>query len=1002
MLADSGAERGDFDRVQRSMLASRLRALLAGSTASTADGATLERLLRERLFVLAEQAEVDPFGNPVLLMALEISRMMDGGQASAEAMDQLVQRLSVKSFADRVDRQVRYLGDTDPQSNALAIAAVVRAVANAPPLAVAGSPLLPFEAFRTRIERAVLGIVLTAHPTFGMTIDLARALMRMATGREEAGGPLGAAAGAETLREVMNASHLPPADLTLAVEHDFSVEALGHIQDALDRMNEIVLDVAAELYPQRWSELRPSLITAASWVGYDLDGRTDIAWSDTVAKRLGVKLAQLKRHRAAVARFGGGAVGQALAPAATRLDQAIAMVGRQQEQLAEISGHPERVGQLSQLFVTGRDDGLVTAAPLRAAVAAALATTEDQAVRRGLVILDASLASHGLGLAHTHVRLNATQLHNAIRKQVGMETAPNDPSHRRSYHNSINDLLGEVKPVTVNFADLMAERATAKRLFMIVQQMVKYVDADTPVRFLIAETEAGFTLLTALYYARLFGVEDQVEISPLYETAEALERGDGIIEEALRSPHYKAYLKRTGRLTVQFGFSDSGRYLGQMAATFMIERLRLRLATLLARHELTDVQIVLFNTHGESIGRGGHPSSLADRLRYVSPPVTRTNFTNLGIAVKEEVSFQGGDGFLPFMGFASALAVMRGVLETMLLPDPEAADDPIYRENDYAVEFFATIQQLFESLVEDPNYAVLVSAYGANLVPRTGSRPTKRQHDGSARAMEVTHVSQIRAIPNNAILQQLGLLANTLYGVGRARAKDPELFNDLTRRSPRFRRAMVMVETALGFSDLDVLRAHIDTLNPGMWLSRSAVTRRPIRAMELRGVSSALERLDLQPALIKLYRRLQADFLDLTDRAGAHGGGLEGKLDPDRQHTLVLLHVVRLALIHRIYLLAMHVPDFSPHHGLMRADIVTRLIRLDVPGAVQLLKEIFPKVEEGAVPASADEAEPSTYEGEAAQGYAREHETLFDPLLALYAQVLRLSNAISYQIGAVG
>ena len=996
MLADSGTERADFDRVQRSMLASRLRALLAGTSASTADGATLERLLRERLFVLAEQAEVDPFGNPILLMALEISRMMDGGQASGEAMDQLVQRLSVKSFADRVDRQVRYLGDTDPQANALAIAGVVRAVAGTPPL--------PFDEFRTRIERAVLGIVLTAHPTFGMTIELSRALMRMATNREEAGGPLGAAAGADTLRDVMNAAHLPPANLTLAVEHDFSIEALGHIQDALDRTNAIVLDVAAELYPARWSELRPNLITAASWVGYDLDGRTDIAWSDTVAKRLGVKLAQLKRHRMALARIGEAdpTVAEALAPAGEQLDQAIGMVEQEQALLATVAGHPEQVGDLSHLFVTGRAAGLVSAAPLRAVVAAALAVTEDRAVRRDLVVLDASLASHGLGLAHTHVRLNATQLHNAIRKQVGMETAPNDPSHRRSYHNAINDLLGSARPVLVNFADLMAERATAKRLFMIVRQMVKYVDADTPVRFLIAETEAGFTLLTALYYARLFGVEDQVEISPLYETAEALERGDGIIEEALRSPHYKAYLKRTGRLTVQFGFSDSGRYLGQMAATFMIERLRLRLAALLARHELTDVQIVLFNTHGESIGRGGHPSSLADRLRYVSPPVTRANFAKFGIAVKEEVSFQGGDGFLPFMGFASALAVMRGVFETMLLPDPEAIDDPIYRENDYAVEFFATIQQLFESLVEDPNYAVLVSAYGANLVPRTGSRPTKRQHDGSARAMEVTHVSQIRAIPNNAILQQLGLLANTLFGVGRARAKDPELFDELCQRSPRFRRAMVMVETALGFSDLDVLRAHIDTLNPGMWLSRSARTRRPERAMELRGVSSALERLDLHPALIKLYRRLQADFLDLTDRAGAHGGGLEGKLEPDRQHTLVLLHVVRLALIHRIYLLAMHVPDFSPHHGLMRADIVTRLIRLDVPGAVQLLKEIFPKVDADAVPASAGRDEPSTYEGEAAQGYAREHETLFDPLLALYAQVLRLSNAIAYQIGAVG
>jgi phosphoenolpyruvate carboxylase len=995
MLADSGSEKAEFDRVQRSMLASRLRALLAGGAAATADGATLERLLRERLFVLAEQADVDPFGNPILLMALEISRMMDGGQASTEALDQLVQRLSVKSFADRVDRQVRYLGETDPQANALAIAGVVRAVA--------GSPLLPFEQFRLRIERAVLGIVLTAHPTFGMTIELARALVRMASGREAAGGPLGAAGGADTLREVMKAGHLPPPDLTLGVEHDFSVEALGHIQDALDRTNEIVLDVAAELYPDRWTELRPNLITAASWVGYDLDGRTDIAWSDTFAKRLIVKLVQLRRHQAAVGRLGKAdkGIAAALAPIADRLRQAIAVVERQQGLLAEVGGCPATVTELSHLFVTEREAGLVTAAPLRATLAAALGPATDPEVRRGLILFDASLAGHGLGLAHTHVRLNATQLHNAIRGQVDMETAPNDPSHRRSYHNAINDLLGTVAPVTVNFADLMAERATAKRLFMIVQQMVKYVDADTPVRFLIAETEAGFTLLTALYYARLFGVEDQVEISPLYETAEALERGDGIIEEALRSPHYKAYLKRTGRLTIQFGFSDSGRYLGQMAATFMIERLRLRLAALMTRHELIDVQIVLFNTHGESIGRGGHPSSLADRLRYVSPPVTRATFEKAGIAVKEEVSFQGGDGFLPFMGFASALAVMRGVLETMLLPDPEAGDDPIYRQNDYAVEFFATIQQLFESLVEDPNYVALLGAFGANLVPRTGSRPTKRQHDGSARAMELTHVSQIRAIPNNAILQQLGLLANTLFGVGRARAKDPELFDELCRRSPRFRRAMVMVEAALGFSDLDVLRAHIDTLDPGMWLSRSARTRRPSRAMELRGVSGALERLDLHPALIKLYRRLQADFLDLTDRAGAYGGGLSGQLDPDRQHTLVLLHVVRLALIHRIYLLAMHVPDFSAHHGLVRADIVARLIRLDVPGAVQLLKEIFPKVDD-AVPEAAGQEEPSTYQGEAAQGYAREHETLFDPLLALYGQVLRLSNAIAYQIGAVG
>jgi len=73
----------------------------------------------------------------------------------------------------------------------------------------------------------------------------------------------------------------------------------------------------------------------------------------------------------------------------------------------------------------------------------------------------------------------------------------------------------------------------------------------------------------------------------------------------LKSPHYRAYLERQGRLAVQLGFFDSGRYIGQMPATFQIERLRLRLAQLLERHGLTRLEAILFNTHGEAIGRGG-------------------------------------------------------------------------------------------------------------------------------------------------------------------------------------------------------------------------------------------------------------------------------------------------------------------------------------------------------------------------------------------------------------
>ena len=241
-------------------------------------------------------------------------------------------------------------------------------------------------------------------------------------------------------------------------------------------------------------------------------------------------------------------------------------------------------------MAAGREQALVETAPVVALIEAALGAAPDDAAREALLVLRASLKTHGLGLAHIHVRLNSSQLHNAARRLVGLETEPNDPANRRSYFNTINDLLGRVQPLAISFGSLMEERASAKRLMMAVAQIVKFIDSETPIRFLIAETETGFTLLAALYYARLFGVEDRVEISPLFETEEAFERGERVIEEALKSPHYRTYLERQGRMAVQFGFSDSGRFIGQMAATFRIERLRLRLAQLLERHGLGNLK----------------------------------------------------------------------------------------------------------------------------------------------------------------------------------------------------------------------------------------------------------------------------------------------------------------------------------------------------------------------------------------------------------------------------
>ena len=165
----------------------------------------------------------------------------------------------------------------------------------------------------------------------------------------------------------------------------------------------------------------------------------------------------------------------------------------------------------------------------------------------------------------------------------------------------------------------------------------------------MAETETGYTLLSALWLARRLGIADRVEISPLFETDEAIGARPRVIDEALRSLHCRNYLRRHGRFCIQFGYSDSGRYIGQIAASFWIERLRVRICSNCWPATISRTSSwCIFDTHGESFGRGAHPASLADRLAYLAPPWSRHVFARAGIGVVRESSFQGSDGYLLF------------------------------------------------------------------------------------------------------------------------------------------------------------------------------------------------------------------------------------------------------------------------------------------------------------------------------------------------------------------
>ena len=134
-------------------------------------------------------------------------------------------------------------------------------------------------------------------------------------------------------------------------------------------------------------------------------------------------------------------------------------------------------------------------------------------------------------------------------------------------------------------------------------------------------------------------MEELVELSPLFETEDGLERGEVVIEEALRSPEFRAYLKKQGRLALEFGFSDSGRFIGQMAATFQIERLRLRLDG--GAGESVDVREVASRVTQAQAGNTNTPVVIsADRnVKYeavvkVMDTLQRAGVLRVGLSVK--------------------------------------------------------------------------------------------------------------------------------------------------------------------------------------------------------------------------------------------------------------------------------------------------------------------------------------------------------------------------------
>ncbi len=917
----------------------------------------------------------DPQSNPVKLLAYDISKDVEERRMAFRDIEQIVKMLSDNGAIARAERLGHRAG----------VKALRKLEADITDLA-STQAAEGWSAFKRWAEATGQGIVLTAHPTFSLSRDIRECLGDVAVSRGERK--------AKAVEHLKTLPYLPKRAPTLQEEHADTQAAITRIQIAVQSVRRQVLQVAAREFPEKWTALVPSLVSVYSWVGYDIDGRTDITWGDALRLRLEEKSTQLGRYLKAAKKIQAHTGNKTAAKLVEKIDAAEQSAQRDLELFNEDLSIPENLVAAANNLTRSSDRRFLNLSPAVKLLGKMLKELDDTDAAIDAALLRADMKAYGLGTSRIHFRLNTRHVISGVKSIFGIRGNATDT---RTLLERASKLTRDVKQEPVNFASLELEKSTAHQQMILIAQIHKYIDDETPIRLLIAECEDSVTAMGMLYLARRYGIDKHIDISPLFETASALNNGGRIIDKLLGNSVYRDYVQERGCLAIQTGFSDAGRFMGQIPATLAIERLQSHFAQAMAKHNVKNVTAIVFNTHGEGNGRGGHPGDIKDRTDYVMSPWAVHQFKKRGIPLCHETSFQGGDGFMWFQNEKLAKATVTNLVITRAQDTSTSEDDIFYQENDFSWDVYRTLSTQQDSLYNDPDYVTILGGFGQNLLIPTGSRAAKRAKAGG----DMFDPRQLRAIPHNAILQQLGAPANIFYGVGRAAAVDPEKFDTWLQTSARAGSLFSLVTVSMNRADLSVLTAYGRLFDPGFWVSRAMSGNEPVLEQRSLEVAETLSNYQWRSQITSLVDRLRMDTYDsvrILNNCGENCA-LPTTVNDSRE-VLHILHALRLAVIMKMMIIAAELPA-NGEVGVSRLNVLQKLQTFQVTSIIEDLEARYPsKVD--ALEWTSQLAEKSSGARSSSGGFEHISETIIKPLARAADLSRQITIAITHHFDAFG
>jgi len=521
---------------------------------------------------------------------------------------------------------------------------------------------------------------------------------------------------------------------------------------------------------------------------------------------------------------------------------------------------------------------------------------------------------------------------------------------------------------------------------------LKHIDARTPIRFLIAESENPATVLGALYLARQYNVDHLLDISPLLETPEALENGGRFVARLLDVPAFAEYVQARGQLSIQLGFSDAGRFIGQVAADMAIERIHNLIANALSE-KLQNVSLLFFNTHGESVGRGGHPAGFPQRLAHLLSDWTLQRCKERSIPLIHETSFQGGDGYLHFSSDAAANSSVDQIASRDLALQHQTADR-FYSETSLVWDFYRALRSWQENLFLDEDYACLLSDFAGGFRVKAGSRPQRR-------ASGPPGPRSLRAISHNSTLQQLGILANSACGIGSALVRESDDLAEVINNSKRLRSLVDLAVHGRMLTSIPALRAYANVYNPDYWVAVSKRSTGELGQARVR-IAEVLAHRSTERAISTCANVFSIDL----GRFDALISKLEDAPSIENRHEarlpLHVLHAIRQGAMLWAFEIAGRLPAFSSRHGFQIESILDLIFEMKIGEAARLLRRVYPLSEQDISTLDQITEPRGNTDGNKQTDYQRLNDSFIEPLTEIDALISRVSLAIAHAYGAYG